>query len=120
MLKKFAQLKLEEKPINQLDPYKLDDGILLIPDRWTKGGWKYTTKEPVSSPFFNKPNRVNGQGFAYRENGKISMSNGQKYGGARTKLPGIATKNGFGNGTIVNFPAQMTKSSFGMIGQRLA
>ena len=60
LLKKFAQLKLEEKPVDTLDPYKLDDGILLIPDRWTKGGWKYTTKEPVSSPFFNMPNRVNG------------------------------------------------------------
>ena len=47
-----------------LDPYKLDNEVKLVPDRWSHTGWKNSPMEPseLTRGFFCSPNRVNSIG----------------------------------------------------------
>lgn len=42
-----------------LDHYKLDQNIKLVPCRWSSSGWKYVEDEPSEQRFFRNPNKVN-------------------------------------------------------------
>ena len=37
----------------------LQDSFNLVPDRWSKSGWKYAPGDPAMTKYFNNPNTVN-------------------------------------------------------------
>lgn len=44
------------------DPFSMDDGIRIVPCRWSNSGWKYVEGEPAKHKYFSNPNRVNSFG----------------------------------------------------------
>ena len=43
--------------------------LYLVPNRWSKSGWKYVEQDPIRHKFFSSPNRMNSFGFSPRGTG---------------------------------------------------
>ena len=54
---KYSRIKPSfDKLVELMD---LHDSFNLVPDRWSKSGWKYVPGDPGQMKYFNSPNRVN-------------------------------------------------------------
>ena len=65
MMPMLSKGPLKQNPNGSDTNVRLKDGIevKLVPDRWSKSGWKYQQEEPSQKPFFQNYNRSVGRQF---------------------------------------------------------